>query len=478
LTSTGFSNPKDFALTNLLLVTSVSTFDLKNMMVEVAYTEDLFDNVSYGYVVIAEASGYIETLGLMGNEFLRLTFSKSGDSFNKIDKLFRVYKLGKRTLEGTVYKESYVLYFCSEELILSSQYKISKSYKSYVVSDIIIDILNSYLKVPSNRIVNIDATYGQYDFILPTIAPFDAINWLTVYARTSPVNGAGSDMIFYEDKYGYNFRSIQTMMKVPSYYTYTYKPKNLDSGNLNTSSYNVITYEILDSYDVLGGIHSGLFANQLISVNPLTRTRKVTNFDYGLYTNGQAGAVGTGSQLTNPSFGTPPIVPDPTTVAGKLLNFFPITNNFVNRNNDALNQTPQALTKLVFSNFDSNKDSYVSQGPTNSGGSDIFAETYIPYRTAQLALANYTRVRISVPGDSNLTIGKVITFNLMSKVVNSKELDPYYSGNYLITGVKHLIGLTEYKTILEITKESVSTKYPQIDSTSTLFKNTVKGIFQ
>ena len=179
MSTTGFSNPNDFALTNLLLVTSVASFDLKNMMIEVSYTEDIFDNASYGYVMISEASGYIETLALMGNEFLRLTFSKAGDTFNQIDKIFRVYKLAKRKLEGTVYKESYVLYFCSEELLLSSQYKISKAYKSYSVSDIVKDVLNSYLKVPTNKIGTIDTTYGQYDFTLPTISPFDAINWFS-----------------------------------------------------------------------------------------------------------------------------------------------------------------------------------------------------------------------------------------------------------------------------------------------------------
>jgi hypothetical protein len=475
-TSTGILNSKDFTLTNLLLLTAVDSFDLKNMMIEVAYTEDIFDNSSYGYVMISEAMGYIETLALMGNEFIRLTFSKTGDPSTKIDKVFRVYKLGKRQLEGTMYKESYLLYFCSEELILSSQYKISKSYKNYIVSDVVTDILNTYLKIPSNKNGVIETTYGQYDFILPTISPFDAINWLTNYARTNPTNGAGSDMLFFEDKFGFNFRSLQTLMKQPSYYTYTYKPKNLNSGDLNTEVYNVSTYEILNSYDVLDGIHSGVFANQLISVNPLTRTRKATNFDYNAYSTGLAGQSGAGSILTNPTFGNPPIQIEQTTTPGKLLNPYPIINNFTNRNGDALNQTPQALVKLVFSNFDSNQNSYVAQGPPNSGGNDIFAETYIPYRTAQLSLANYTRIRISVPGDSNLTVGRVITFNLATKNPNSNELDKYYSGNYLITGVKHLIGLTEYKTILEITKESVPTQYPGTDNNSSIYKNTVKGI--
>lgn len=476
--STGILNSKDYTLSNLLLLSPVATFDLSPMMIEIAYTEDIFDNSCYGYVLVSEASGYIETLALSGNEFLRLTFSKTGDNSNQIDKVFRVYKVGNRKPEGTMYKESYVLYFCSEELMLSSQYKISKAYKSYAVSDIVKDILNTYLKIPTNKNGVIETTYGQYDFVLPTISPFDAINWLTNYARTNPTNGAGSDMLFFEDKFGFNFRSLQTLMKQPSYYTYTYKPKNINSNDLNSDAYNVITYEILDSFDTLDGIHSGIFANQLISINPLTRTRLVTNFDYNLYTGGQAGQFGSGSMLTNPTFGNPPTSITQTTTQGKLLNNSPIINNFANRNGDALTQTPQALLKLVFSNTNSNQNSYVVQGPPNSGGNDIFAETYIPYRTAQLGLANYTRVRLSVPGDPGLTIGRVLTFNLMSKQPNNTELDKYYSGNYFITGVKHLIGITEYKTILEITKESVTNAYPNVDNSSTLYQNTVKGIIQ
>ena len=62
--------------------------------------------------------------------------------------------------------------------------------------------------------------------------------------------------------------------------------------------------------------------NQLISVNPLTRERKVSNFDYGVY---QSNA--------------------------KNLNPYPIIDNSTNRKGDQLNQTPQAMLKLIFSNY-------------------------------------------------------------------------------------------------------------------------------
>jgi len=442
----GIKNSKDYALTNLTLLSSVGSLDLKNTFEEISYNEDLFNNSLSGYVYIIESSGLIETAAMNGTEFLRLTFSKFGDSSNQIDKLFRVYKVGKRKLEGTMYKESYVLYFCSEELLLSEQYKISKRYRDSLISDIVSDVLTNYLKVPNNKSGTIETTYGKYDFIIPTLKPFDAINYVTNYARPNPQN-PGADMLFYEDKNGFQYRSLQSLMRQPSYYTYTYKPKNIDSKDLNTDTHNVLTYEFLDSFDTLNGITSGTFANQLISLNPLTRTKKVTNFDYTVYSR-----------------------------QAKRLNSYGIIDDSTNRNGDNLGQASQSMLKLIFSNFDSGSNSYVA-GVPGASGNDIYAETFIPYRTAQLGLANYTRLRISVPGDCNLTVGRVLTFNLSSRnVANKGALDKYYSGNYFITGVRHIIDLTRFRTILEITKESVPTPYPANSNKSPLWSNSVKGI--
>ena len=442
----GIKNSKDYALTNLTLLSSVGSLDLKNTFEEISYNEDLFNNSLSGYVYVVESSGLIETAAMNGTEFLRLTFSKFGDSSNQIDKLFRVYKVGKRKLEGTMYKESYVIYFCSEELLLSEQYKISKRYKDSLISDIVSDVLTNYLKVPSNKSGTIEATYGKYDFIIPTLKPFDAINFVTNYARPNPQN-PGADMLFYEDKNGFQYRSLQSLMKQTSYYTYTYKPKNINSKDLNTDTHNVLTYEFLDSFDTLNGITSGTFANQLISINPLTRTKKVTNFDYTVYSR-----------------------------QAKLLNSYGIIDDSTNRKGDNLGQASQSMLKLVFSNFDSTSSSFVA-GVPGASGNDIYAETFIPYRTAQLGLANYTRLRISVPGDCNLTVGRVLTFNLSSRnLANKGALDKYYSGNYFITGVRHLIDLTSFRTILEITKESVPSAYPANNNKSPLWSNTIKGI--
>jgi len=446
LNKTGIVYPNDYTLINLTLLTSVSTFDVKNILVELSYNEDIFNNTASGYLMLVDATGYIEKLHMNGNEFIRMTFGKADDTTNIVDKIFRVFKVAKRTPENEGNTETYSLYFCSEELLLSEQYKVSKSYRGKDIASNVVDILKTYLQVPTNKIASIEQTYGVYDFLIPNIKPFDAINWMSTYAR--PANNPGADMLLYEDKFGYNYRSLQSLFKQEVYNAYSFNPKNVSQKTqTNTQQiYNVLTYEIMDSYDSLGAINSGVYANQLLSIDPLLRRYKITNFDYGSYSN-----------------------------KASKLNTFPITNNFTNRKGDGLNQTPQAVYKLVFSNYNQNDSSYIKSHP-GSVAHDIFAETYIPYRTAQLPLLNYTRVKISVPGDPGLTVGRVIKFNLLSKDPNKKEPDDFYSGNYLVTAVRHMLTVHQYRTVLELAKESNTNEYSAVSTGSSLWNNTVKGI--
>jgi hypothetical protein len=447
LTKPGIIYPNDFALITLTLLTAVTTMDMKNILVELSMNEDLFASTSSGYLMVVDSSGYIEKLQLTGNEFLRVTLAKTTDRQNTYDKIFRVYKVAKRAPENEGNTETYSLYFCSEEMVLSEQYKVAKSYKGKDISSNVKDILTKYLKVDSSKIGVIEQTYGTYDFIVPYLKPFDAINWMSTYARPQPPN-VGADMLFYEDKFGFNYRSLQTLVSQEIYNSYSYNPKNINqkNGSLNEKVYDVSSYEILDSYDALGATNSGMFSNRLVSVDPLLRRFKYTDFDYGSYAS-----------------------------SAKLLNKFPITNNFTNRLGDGVNQTPEALIKLVFSNYSQTDAAYIKE--INAGvAHDIFAETFIPARTAQLPLLNYTRIKISVPGDSALTVGRAIGFNLLSKDPNNKSVDPFYSGNYLITAVRHMVTIHSYRTVLELAKESTTVQYASVSNSTSIWNNTVKGL--
>lgn len=442
----GIIYPNDYSLVNLTLLTAITTMDMKLMMTELAYNEDLFNNTASGYLLIVDSMGYIETLHMMGNEYLRLTFGKTGDTVNQVDKLFRVYKIDKRKPEGNQNTESYCLYFCSDEMLLSEQYKVSKSYKNGAIVDDIKDVLTTYLKVPVTKLSIFEQTYGTYDLIIPNIKPFDAINFLASYARPVADN-TGADMIFFEDKTGFNFRSIQTLIQQSPYVNYSYEPKNYTQ-DTNKKVFTVLTYEIMDSFDTLQGLNSGVFANRLLSIDPLLRRYMTTDFNYATYAAQEAS-----------------------------LNKYPVINNMKNRRDDMLTDSAEAFYRMTFTNYNQYESPLIKANP-DAAGRDVFAATFMTHRTAQLNLVNYTRVKISVPGDPGLTVGKVVNFSLLSKNPTNKSADSFYSGNYLITALKHLFTTTEYKSVVELAKDSTVNQYSNVDSSNPLWNNTVKGIMK
>ena len=147
----GIRYPQEYSVASLNIITATGIIDLKLIAMELSYQEDLFNNTASGYVLISDSMNYVEALNLNGNEYIQLVFSTTGDTFTQIDKLFRVYKMDKRRLEGNMYTVSYCLYFCSDEILLNEQYKICKSYPNQPIYSNVYDILLNELDVPVSK---------------------------------------------------------------------------------------------------------------------------------------------------------------------------------------------------------------------------------------------------------------------------------------------------------------------------------------
>ena len=444
----GIFYPQDFSLDKLNFVTSAGQkFLMKKMMVEMSYYEDIYSFCVSGSITVRDSMGFIELLQLTGNEYMEINFGKVKGATNTDDQIFHVYKIGKRLPTGNQNGEFYTLYFCSEELYLSEQLKISKSYKGQKVSDIVTSILTDTLKVQSSKINIIEPTTGVYSFVVPRFKPLETISWLSTYAR--PSTGAGADMLFYENRNGFNFRSLQSIYKDDVYASYQYQQKNLDPSleTMQNKATTVLDYEFVKTYDMLENTNSGVFANQLISLDPLTRKSSVTNFDYSQYQQNSDSL--NGKSVLNPS---------------------------TNRLGITQNQAYNAVTKVAISNAGEGLTPYIKQTPGSVAG-DIYVETYIPNRTAQLSLANYTVLKLMIPGDPGITAGAIINFDLMSTkpTTTTRDKDKFYSGKYLVTAVRHILNDGgSYITILEIAKDSSKTTYDSINSNSTNIQSAVK----
>lgn len=433
-----------YALSEINLITPVQTFSLKTMIIEISYFEDIFNCSTSGHILIRDSISLIEGLKLCGNEYIKLVFNKNESINNKAEfyRYFRVYRVGERTLENNN-TEMYTLHFCSEELFLSEQMRVLKSYKNKQISEIIKDILKNYLKIPEKRI-NVDDSDGLYDLIVPNKKPFEAINWLINVAQ--PLGKEGADYLFYENQDGFNFLSLQKLYEKVPYSEYSYNPNNAGLFNKTTeltrSFNNIKSYKYLDTFDSLYAVSGGVLANKVRVVNTLTQDYKDVTFDYTKYFNS-----------TN------------------TLNNSPIIGSIENRLGKKPNENYDGVFKTVNSNFRVKFAEWYKNDPSGVGN-DIMAEVFIPFRTAQIKLASYSRVRLLVTGDPQLSVGKIIEVNLPSNISkdgtkkeNKSEKSLFNSGKYLIIGVRHVIDINlKYETILEVAKDSFSSDFPSTET--------------
>jgi hypothetical protein len=449
----GLISADDYSLDEAYIITGSGRTNIKMVMVELSYYEDIFKGVVSGNILINDSISLIDRLAMSGFDYLKLKFRKTvnSDQTSTTEKYFRIYRVSERILNNNA-TETYTLQFCSEELFLSEQTKISKSYSGKKISEIIYDILSDKLKI-DNKYIRMQETDGLYDFVIPYKKPFEAINWLSNYAK--PIGKTGADFLFYENSEGFNFYSLRNLFSQKVYTKFYYIPRSVgkfnSSNELGRDIVGIKSYVFLDTFDTLYGTVTGAFANRLISIDPLTRTYRDTKFDYSTYFN-----------------------------STEKLNSSSLIPNLKNRLGKKANENYDAVFKVVVSNTQQKKAIGISEQPWNVAN-DVGVEDYIPNRTAQLSLSHYSRIKLAVSGDPNLTVGMLVNVTLPSSRspagsgLDSGYEDSYHSGNYMITAVRHIIDFAgKYETILEIVKDSYSSSVDNYKNSGDIEK-AIKG---
>ena len=455
----------DFQIESIGIISGSGVFDLTTFLVEMSYFENIFSPCISGNLVLTDAAGMINIMSLNGNEYIKISFRKTNSqgSFGEvINRTFRVVSIKERNINTGNNYETYVIEFCSDEMVLSQQYRLSKSYKKSAISDIITDIMHNYLKIGNGGATKnfyCEQTDGVYDLILPNKKLLDTVSWLSNYAKSSS-NKNGADMLFFETGLGFQFSSLQTLFTRPSVQTFTYNPKNIDDGNgnplLDEEQYEIIKLELLKTFDTLNGTNKGAFSNRLLSINPMLRTYQKTDFNYNNYYAKSEGR----------------------------LNSSPVVNNMQNRFGKAIYDSPppnleSGPLRLSVTNSGQDTVQYIKDNP-GSVTNNFFVENYIPNRIAQLELAQYNKIKVVIPGYNEVYAGMVISVEIVmttsvSDAGGQRVLDPYLSGNYLVSALRHLITNTSYITVMELVKDSSLEGHVPVNNGDPQFSQVVKG---
>jgi hypothetical protein len=473
-------NPQNFSIEKLNLVTSSgANIDIRSMVVEFNYFEDIFGNSTSGSVILSNSLNLDVNYTWNGSEYLILSLSKGEYnifSTEHLNKIFRIYNMdGKRLTKDT--NENLILNFCSEEFLISQQYKINKSYKNMKIVDMVKDIAFNYLKIPKKEFTNSNAfdTRGTYDIVIPNLMPLEAINWLCTFAISSDPKIIGSTFLFFQDRFGWNFKPLLAIYgdyevynkRGKIYNTYWYGTKNDGSQTGDTVDFkSIISYQVLNSYDSCDYVTDGTFANKAITVNYITRKHGVATFEYDSYFNKLKQL----SLYKQQPYG--------------------LTNGFTNRFNHKYSDTVDSFVKCIYSTTDLEKNAYIKKN--TPAIKNNYLEQCVQYRFAQMKLISSIRVKIAIPGDPYITVGDVIYLYLKAPGPESigsdlkKKEDKIYSGIYLVTAIRHRFNQdNDFDTTIELCKDSFISSVEGYNTsgldtaTNTSYMNTVKtsGVF-
>lgn len=393
--------------------------------------EDIFSPVVSGSIQLIDGVDLFSSMSLHGNEYLKISFSRPGNDSpsERYNRTFRIYKATERKPEGSA--QSYVLHFCSEELVFSNQITLSRKLSGATATNQILNICLRDLKTNSARInlANFEQSVGTTDLILTQYKPFEAIEYLSSRA----FNDTESTFLFFENKYGFNFMSLETLFTRKQPLTKINYNTAKITQDQSTAAYananDVVNFRFAKSFDVLDATKSSTYNGRMFTLDLITQKYKM--IDYSLVNEKNQ------RQLMD--------------------GFFPI-NQAKNRNEVPL--FAEFGTEVNYSLTNQgrmNNEYFIAKGVRSV---DTNIEKTLLQRKVQLNLLKSTELQCIVPANQLYTVGSLIEFDMPAFMPNTetqRKIDPYHSGKYLITGVRHVItDAAGSQTILQLCKNSIA----------------------
>ena len=163
-------------------------------------------------------------------------------------------------------RDSFLLNLVSREAITNETARVSKKYTG-TIAESVKKILTDVMKIDEPR-VSIDTTSNKYSFIGNLKKPFSVIIWLASKSVPNSSGDATAGFVFYQTQDGFNFRSIDEMIKQESVATYVYTEvakSEIDRNN----DFRILSYSVDKNQNLVEKLRLGTYSSQNMFFNPL-----------------------------------------------------------------------------------------------------------------------------------------------------------------------------------------------------------------
>jgi len=408
-------------------------FDLRSVFGVINIFEDIFSNTLSGNILITDGSNFVSRFAISGRERLHIRWRTPGrESFT--DMTFQVYKISGRSpvLERVKF---YTFHFTSLEGIKDTITRIDQYYNA-PIGKIVEDVFNNYLRnedIPK-ELIDIGRTRDNVAVTVPGWNPLKLINWLC--KRGVSETYRNSDYFFYETINGFHLMSLGSLAHRPvvkEYIQSTMPVRSTEDRRVRELDTEFRTYEdftVHDSFNTFQHTQNASFASRLITHDLVTKKIEEHTYDYLKRTD-----INNYHKPGNQSH----MEPYPMLAEGDML-------------------TKQAKINTFF---------YPKHKNLHNGFKNNHAEDWLQERKSNLNLMGHVKLSLTVPGDTggpgrSREVGDVVIVQCPSIEFDQPEFeaDPYLKGKYMITAIRHMISLDDYKLKLEVSKDSLPSPIP------------------
>lgn len=407
----------DVNIDSALITTPKGVFqNVTGQVLQVNIFEDVFSPFITGSLILKESYDFMNLFPLVGEEILDLIVTTPQLPNAKINGRFHIYKMSDRTVVGdktTVYE----LNFISIESLVDMNKKISKVF-SGKISDIIKPFIADQMDgLESEKQYIIENTRNSIKYISNFWSPVKNLSFLADNAISETQSPS---FLFFENRDGFNFRSLENLYKgnvvqkfVYDRYTRDNFPMGGNALNITEDYRRIGEYSVPVAYDYMDRTRSGMLASKLFSYDSTKKSYTVRNYSAGSRF---------GSQVhlnPNPLFTSKP-------VSRAVSRFF---------------LYPRAF------------ETFTSFGDTTNA-------RILQERTSFLKMAEAQKLNISVPGRCDYTVGQVVEVYLTKMAPARKNdqqdelVDKILSGKYLVAAINHTIKRDGHDCTMELIKDS------------------------
>ena len=269
--SVGAFKPNYFTIQTL---DGKTTVDVTNSCLFFDYFEDILSPCVTAIAQLMNSSSLFNILPIRGGEKVTISVDTAFGEF-VLDDLY-VYKVSN--LDAQHSNEMFTLNLVSREGLTNETSRCQTIYRGNLQTTVT-KILKDDLKTKKYKSENIEGTSNDYSFIGNNRKPFHVLTRLG--PKAVPANGQNSGtsgeeargtagFLFYENKDGFNFRSIDSLVSSTKIQTNSADKENIPyylftqviEENQTKTNFNILNYNYEKNIDLMKALRVGMYVNK------------------------------------------------------------------------------------------------------------------------------------------------------------------------------------------------------------------------